>query len=317
MRPFAPHEEEGLPTPERSVQRADDDQDADPHEDPGPWILVDAGAHARRVRILRAAARTVAGEEDHRQEGDDREREPPPSNTTPDRCTHDETVRRRRLPLRAGPAGDVDPRHTGRMSMRIAAVPLLSAVAVLSACAPAPVVDGTVVPTEGPHGELTASTFVLDDGDGAELCLGGVGRSLPPVCGGPTVTGWNWDDVEGEESLSGSTWGDYEVVGTWDGTSFALTRTPVFSDPLAPSTATPRPEPTPGDPANADAVARAVEDYSNARGTATGPLLLGEYRGRAWVLVVHDDGTLQAEADAEYGDDVVVIESRLRPAGVK
>ncbi|MCM6762698.1 hypothetical protein NB037_09750 [Rathayibacter sp. ZW T2_19] len=200
------------------------------------------------------------------------------------------------------------------MSIRIAAVPLLSVVAVLSACASAPVVDGTVVPTEGPHDDLTARAFVLDDGDGAELCLGAVGQSLPPACGGPTITGWDWDDVEGEESQSGSTWGDYDVVGTWDGLSFALTRTPVFSDPFAESTVTPRPEPTPGDPANADAVARAVEDYSNAMGTATGLLGLGEHRGRAWVIVIHDDGTLQAEADAEYGDDVVVIESRLRPA---
>jgi len=206
----------GLPAPERSVQRAGDDENADPHEDPGPRILSHAGAHARRVRILRAAARTVAGEEDHRHEGADREREPPPSHATPDRCTHDETVRRRRLSQRAGLAEDVPPRHADRMSIRIAAVLLLSVVAVLSACAPAPVVDGTVVPTEGPHDELTASAFVLDDRDGAEHRRGGVGRSFPPVCGGPTLTGRNRDDVEGEESRSGSTWGDDDVVASED-----------------------------------------------------------------------------------------------------
>ncbi|MCJ1711930.1 hypothetical protein MT344_12170 [Clavibacter michiganensis subsp. phaseoli] len=196
-----------------------------------------------------------------------------------------------------------------------AIVPLLAAVAVLSGCA-AGAADTAPVPTapERPADELTARAFVLDGGDGAELCLGGVGESLPPVCGGPPIVGWDWADVEDEESQSGSTWGDYEVVGTWDGTSFTLTRAPESYDPRAPSTEAPLPEPTPGDPADAEAVARAIEDYSSEMGTAEGPLSLGEYRGRASVQVIYDDGTQQAEADAEYGEGVVEIWSSLRPA---
>lgn len=33
---------------------------------------------------------------------------------------------------------------------------------------------------------------------------------------------WNWRDVEGEDSQSGVTWGDFHVIGTFDGTTFTL-----------------------------------------------------------------------------------------------
>jgi hypothetical protein len=55
-----------------------------------------------------------------------------------------------------------------------------------------------------------------------ELCLGGIALSLPPQCGGPQVEGWDWDEVEGEESAAGTTWGDYEVTGYYDGKSLTL-----------------------------------------------------------------------------------------------
>ena len=48
-------------------------------------------------------------------------------------------------------------------------------------------------------------------------------------------------------------------------------------------------------------------------GSLDGPLSVGEYRGRASVGVIHDDGSQQAEADAEYGEGVVEIWSQLRP----
>jgi hypothetical protein len=205
------------------------------------------------------------------------------------------------------------------MRIPTAAVPLIVAVAALSGCAAgaadtAPVPDVSAA-VDRPADELTARTFVLDPGDGAQLCLGGVGESLPPVCGGPPTIGWDWGQVEGEESQSGSTWGDYEVVGTWDGTSFSLTRTPVAYDPRAASTPIPDPipDPTPGAPADPAAVARAMQDYSDRMGTPGGPLQLGEYQGRASVGVVHDDGSEQAAADAEYGTDVVEVYSLLRP----
>jgi hypothetical protein len=193
------------------------------------------------------------------------------------------------------------------------------AAASLSGCAAGGVATGPspeAPESSGrPAGELTTRTMVIDHGDGPELCVGGVGESLPPSCGGPDVIGWDWADVEGEESRSGATWGEYEVFGTFDGTSFTLTRPPESYDPHAASSATPLPEPTPGDPADAEAVARAVEDYSSRMGSLDGPLSVGEYRGRASVTVIYDDdGRQQAEADAAYGEGVVEVWSTLRPA---
>lgn len=54
------------------------------------------------------------------------------------------------------------------------------------------------------------------------LCLGGVLTSLPPQCGDVPITNWDWDHVEGWQRLNGVTWGDYHVVGTYDGTSFTV-----------------------------------------------------------------------------------------------
>jgi hypothetical protein len=201
-----------------------------------------------------------------------------------------------------------------------ATMPMLAALVLLSGCAsggasPAPAPDETpadaAAPAGQPSGELTARTFVLDDGEGAELCLSGYGQSFPPTCDGPAIHGWSWDDVDDEENAADTTWGHYEVFGTWDGNSFTLTRVPEPYDPQAPTT--PRPAPTPGGSADAPAIARAIEDYNRLAGTPTGVLSLGEYMGRAYVGVIFDDGTLQAEADTTYGKDVVEIYSFLQP----
>ncbi|WP_134767242.1 hypothetical protein [Nocardioides sp. 1609] len=124
---------------------------------------------------------------------------------------------------------------------------------------------------------------VLDDGNGAELCLGGVAQSLPPQCGGPGLVGWDWADHAGDfEDVSGTRWGDFVVVGTFDGTDV----TPVevvpadevdVPDPVEERDpfATPCPEPDGGwvvDPSlaterdvdNAFRVARRLEDYASS-----------------------------------------------------
>jgi hypothetical protein len=76
----------------------------------------------------------------------------------------------------------------------------------------------------GGSGELVAHATVLEaPGTGPELCLGGVAASLPPQCSGPTVIGWDWAAVDAE-TAAGTTWGNYVVVGTYDGSAFTLTR---------------------------------------------------------------------------------------------
>jgi hypothetical protein len=61
---------------------------------------------------------------------------------------------------------------------------------------------------------------------GPQLCLGGVDDSYPPQCEGTELVGWDWAGVDDEESSGGTTWGDYHVVGAWDGERFTVTEPP-------------------------------------------------------------------------------------------
>jgi len=89
----------------------------------------------------------------------------------------------------------------------------------------------STVPAPDPEQLYEADGTVLEQGDGMELpahgpelCLGGVAQSLPPQCGGVPIANWDWNAVEGEQSASGTTWGDYHLVGTYDGESFTVTQ---------------------------------------------------------------------------------------------
>ena len=67
-----------------------------------------------------------------------------------------------------------------------------------------------------------AATVLERPPGGPELCAGGVAESLPPLCGGPPIEGWDWSAVE-HESAEGVQWGSYTLVGTWDGETFTMT----------------------------------------------------------------------------------------------
>lgn len=97
----------------------------------------------------------------------------------------------------------------------------------------------TAVPAA--EGEVTTRypVTVIDDGDGAELCLGGVATSLPPQCSGPALPGWDWASLAGDfDQARGTRWGDFVVTGTFDGE--ALTPTDVV--PAAEADPVPDPE---------------------------------------------------------------------------
>jgi hypothetical protein len=85
--------------------------------------------------------------------------------------------------------------------------------------------DGGERPAPGDADPLyTATATVLESPEhGPQLCLGGVRTSYPPQCGGPDLIGWDWDAVDGVERANGISWGDYTVVGTWDGRALTLT----------------------------------------------------------------------------------------------
>jgi hypothetical protein len=69
----------------------------------------------------------------------------------------------------------------------------------------------------------TTATVLQSRDHGPELCLN-VATSLPPLCRGLPITNWRWDQVEGEQAASGTTWGTYQLVGTYDGASFTVIR---------------------------------------------------------------------------------------------
>ncbi|HEX6400167.1 MAG TPA: hypothetical protein VF108_06830 [Actinomycetota bacterium] len=124
---------------------------------------------------------------------------------------------------------------------------LVAAFVVASSCAEA----GPVPPGGGGGGvqRYEADATVLDAGSGPELCLGAVADSLPPQCGGPPILGWSWSEVDGEESVSGVTWGTFHVTGTFDGTSFTVEEVGPPPPPAGPDGdpfRTPCPEPSGG-----------------------------------------------------------------------
>src|SRR5829696_1122227 len=94
---------------------------------------------------------------------------------------------------------------------------LASSVLLLGGCAaqPAdPAAGGTA--TSGGERYAVSATVLESPDHGPQLCSS-VMESYPPQCGGggPDVVGFDW--AEGEESASGTTWGAFRVVGTWDG----------------------------------------------------------------------------------------------------
>lgn len=80
----------------------------------------------------------------------------------------------------------------------------------------------TSVAVSAPRYQAVA-TVLESPRHGPELCLGGVQISLPPNCGGPALVNWDWAKVQGEQSQAGVTWGEFRVVGTYDGRAFTLT----------------------------------------------------------------------------------------------
>jgi hypothetical protein len=144
------------------------------------------------------------------------------------------------------------------------------AVAVVAACGN----GGDAVDAGSGLERYRVSATVLESPDhGPQLCRE-VLESLPPQCGGPDIAGWDWDEVDGEESASGTTWGTFELVGSWDGERFTLTDPagppPTPHEPEGVEPSTPCPEPSGGwvvvDPATATLDAQtAANEYARAQ----------------------------------------------------
>ena len=70
----------------------------------------------------------------------------------------------------------------------------------------------------------TTGTVLQSHDHGPELCLTGMATSFPPACRGLPITNWRWDQVEGQQTARGTTWGTYRLVGTYDGASLTVIR---------------------------------------------------------------------------------------------
>lgn len=203
---------------------------------------------------------------------------------------------------------------------RLAAAVALGAAACLSLSACASATSPGSAPGSAlgavspglPSGEVIGQGTVLDDGSGAELCLGPVAESAPPQCAGIPLEGWSWDGLDGAETSGSSTWGTYAVQGTYDGESFTVTQPPVMLalfDPMAPA------DPTGGKKgAGTESELLALQEELPER---LGDAYFSSYPadGWMWVDVLWDDGTWQDAADGEFGERTVIIRSALREIG--
>ncbi|WP_243056715.1 hypothetical protein [Nocardioides sp. SR21] len=192
---------------------------------------------------------------------------------------------------------------------------LAAALLVLTGCGS----DGGAVATDPPPPAVPTSipaapgkvwtyniATVMDTGS-PELCLGPIMESYPPQCSGQPISGWDWADHKGTyDESQGTRWGSYAVGGTWDGETFT------YSDAVTAALYDPAVRPSPSYPTPAsehteEELAEIAEDL----GDLPGALTFHPMDGRAHVDVVYDDGSLQAWADDQYGEGVVVVTSML------
>ena len=100
---------------------------------------------------------------------------------------------------------------------------LLAATLVLLASACGTPLRSASPGEPGAPGLYEATATVLESKrHGPMLCLGAIATSLPPQCGSVPITNWDWDAAEGEERMSGTTWGGYHLVGRYDGQTFTV-----------------------------------------------------------------------------------------------
>ncbi|HSO63632.1 MAG TPA: hypothetical protein VLQ78_00910 [Ornithinibacter sp.] len=204
--------------------------------------------------------------------------------------------------------------------MRLPRLQALAIAVLLSACGAASSGPGSTDPTMAPpvvtvpaaDGPVTGvGTVIEKPGRPPELCLGPVAESWPPQCEGTPLSGWDWAQHPPEQQTEPggplTRWGTYAVTGTFDG----VTLTVSGAVPLARYHTMAGPTPTPVTPPDLDAgewdavlgAVRAAPGLLSAERADPGPVQLA---------VVHDDGSVQAWADASFGVGAVVVTSALR-----
>lgn len=96
----------------------------------------------------------------------------------------------------------------------------LAATGIVSCTTSPPDEDGAA-----PRYEVTATVLQAPD-EPAMLCLGAILTSYPPQCGTVPIPNWDWVAVDDEARAAGVTWGEWHLVGTFDGETFTLVDPP-------------------------------------------------------------------------------------------
>jgi hypothetical protein len=114
---------------------------------------------------------------------------------------------------------------------------LAVACLALTACGDEP--GGTAAHPTAEPGDRYTTTVTVHDGFGPpQLCMF-VLASYPPQCHeGIEVVGWDWTGLDGHETAGIVRWGEYVVIGTYDGTRFTVTEPPTPAPPPAPESET-------------------------------------------------------------------------------
>jgi hypothetical protein len=122
-----------------------------------------------------------------------------------------------------------------RTSMRARSCASLTVLLLLTACGDS--ADGTAGAARVDREQRYRATATVLETAGGEprLCLGAIATSLPPQCGDVPIGNWDWGAVAGERRRSGVLWGEYSVVGTFDGASFTVLHARRSQGPEAPS----------------------------------------------------------------------------------
>lgn len=171
--------------------------------------------------------------------------------------------------------------------------------------------DTSLVPADYDGGFRFAGMVLESPDHGPQLC-GGATDSNPPQCSGAEVLGWSWESVE-HESASGTTWGEYTVVGTWDGESFTLTEEPTRAEQL-------RLEGNPQSVRTSSGLSQSeLQDVQQelVAGGADLPAHVGSgiEDGQVVLTTWLADEATRAALDERFGEGVVRLDGILRPTG--
>ncbi len=160
--------------------------------------------------------------------------------------------------------------------------------------------SATTSPTRTPGAQVYAIATVLENPkDAPRLCLGAVATSLPPQCGGPRITNWDWSSAPRVADVAGVRYGSYVVIGTYNGTSFTLTRPPVSPQDYTGPRPAPEPEPDFSTPCPAPDGGWHVVDPTKATTEAMDSTLVAAEKLPRYVTSWLDQSINHADAEAE------------------